>query len=269
MRWFKHMTASSDDEKLSRLKDAYGLEGYGFWWSVVEIVADKVGEVRQTSAEFSPKKWGNLVGISPKKFRILAEFCANLQLFSVAFSENLIKIDMPNILKFRDEYTERQHKKSGQNRDKLPPLLTDTEADTDTEEDHTTLGSLENEGHARARDDSQGVYTDEPGIEFAELRTFYDEHSRAEAPLAGFFEYKQLRASRRWPGISRLCDAIILHENADPEGWKSFCPGLVKFLREHWWEKKPTANARASPPAKSWQEREHEANMKAFMEATG
>lgn len=136
MRWFKHMAASADDEKLSRLKDAFGLEGYGFWWSVVEIVAEKVGEDAETSAEFSPKKWGNLLGISPKKFRMLAEFCANLGLFSFVISENLIRIDMPNILKFRDEYTERQHKKSGQNRDKLPPLLTDT--DTDKEEELNT-----------------------------------------------------------------------------------------------------------------------------------
>lgn len=32
MRWFKHMTDADDNEKLSRLQDEFGLEGYGFWW---------------------------------------------------------------------------------------------------------------------------------------------------------------------------------------------------------------------------------------------
>lgn len=142
MRWFKHMTASGNDEKLSRLKDKFGLEGYGFWWTVLEIVAEKVGEDARTSAEFSLKKWGSLAGVSPKKFQTLAEFCANLELFSIKFDQDLLCIDIPNILKYRDEYTERLHKKSGQYRDKLRPSRargtdtdTDTEADTEAEKE--------------------------------------------------------------------------------------------------------------------------------------
>ena len=102
MRWFKHMTASGNDEKLSRLKDKFGLEGYGFWWAVLEIVAEKVGEDAQTSAEFSLKKWGSLVGVSPKKFRTLAEFCANLELFSLTLHENILKISFDNGLRVYD-----------------------------------------------------------------------------------------------------------------------------------------------------------------------
>ena len=59
MRWFKHMTHSAYDEKLSQLRDEYGLEGYGFWWSIVEIIAAQVDENEQTSVTFSAKKWGN------------------------------------------------------------------------------------------------------------------------------------------------------------------------------------------------------------------
>lgn len=122
MRWFKHMTHSFRDEKLARLCDEYGLEGYGFWWKVVEIVAEKITENDETSVTFSAKFWGNSLGISPKKFQKMAEFCANIGLFSIKFSENSITVDMPNILKFRDEYTERKCRKSGQCRDKLRPL---------------------------------------------------------------------------------------------------------------------------------------------------
>lgn len=92
-------------------------------------------------------------------------------------------------------------------------------------------------------------FSDQPGIEFQELRQFYDEHARCEAPLSGFMEYKQLRKSKIWPGISSICNAIEGHAMADPCGWKQFSPGLAKFLREHWWDKKP--NTRASPVSQS------------------
>lgn len=133
-----------------------------------------------------------------------------------------------------------------------PPTPAPSPAPKPEEKNTNTQSITGNKEPVRACDDSQGDFSDfsdAPGIEFQELRQFYDEHCRAEAPLTGFIEYKQLRASRRWPGISRICDAIDKHSRADPEGWKQFCPGLVKFLREHWWEKKPTA--RASPSRKN------------------
>lgn len=136
MRWFKHMAGSWDDEKLAGLVDQHGLEGYGFWWRVVEVVAAKVDKSEQTSAEFPAKKWGSLLGLSPKKFRMLAECCATLGLFSLEFSQNSIRIDMPNILKFRDEYTEKEARKSGASRDKLrSSRARSSETDTDTETD--------------------------------------------------------------------------------------------------------------------------------------
>ena len=247
MRWFKHMTASSQDEKLSRLKDACGLEGYGFWWSVVEIVAAGVDEKQKTSVTYSFKKWCNLIGIRSQTFRKLSALCAVFDLFAISFDGDYVTIDIPNILKFKDEYT----RKSGQAPDKLRTnsgAKQRQNTDTETEKDHTPIGSLENKDHARARSSQQEAYSDEPGIEFVELRDFYDTHCRQEAPLTGFIEYKQLRASRRWPGISGICDAITKHSRADPDGWKQFCPGLVKFLREQWWLKAPSA--RASPPAR-------------------
>lgn len=249
MRWFKHMVSSADDEKLSKLTDAHGLEGYGFWWRIVEIVAEKVGPDGQTSAEFSLRKWGAMLVLSPSKTRRMAETCAKLGLFSVVFFENTMTVNMPNILKFRDEYTEKQVRKSGQNPDKLRPSrarVPEADTETDTEADKT-ISTTENKESAQPKGPPEVVsdFSDTPGIEFQELRNFYDEHCRPEAPLTGFIEYKQLRASKRWPGQSRIYDAIDAHARADPAGWKTFAPGLAKFLREHWWEKKPSS--RASP----------------------
>ena len=85
-----------------------------------------------------------------------------------------------------------------------------------------------------------------PSIDFLELRSFYDENGRKEAPLAGFAEYKQLRAAKTWPGISQIFHAVEELKKADSQWKAGFAPGLGKFLREHGWKKSPTA--RASPP---------------------
>ena len=77
-----------------------------------------------------------------------------------------------------------------------------------------------------------------PGLEFKELRDFYNLHGRSEAPLAGFGEYRQLRASA-WPGCEVIYNSIKAHKLADKQWKQGFAPGLAKFLREGWWQKNP------------------------------
>lgn len=132
MLWVKHMTRSSNDEKLSKLTDEAGLEGYGFWWRIIEIIGEQVDEFDKHSVTFPLKKWGNLLGISPKKFRTLAELCANFELIFLKFEKNNLTISIPNILKYRDEWTERKSRNSGVAREKLRTTrarLTDTYID--------------------------------------------------------------------------------------------------------------------------------------------
>lgn len=82
----------------------------------------------------------------------------------------------------------------------------------------------------------------EPGIEFQELRAYYDEYFRPEAPLRGFPEYKQLRASGRWPGQAALYHDLDARLEAG--SWnKGFAPSLATYLRERTWK----APIRAAP----------------------
>lgn len=133
-----------------------------------------------------------------------------------------------------------------------------------------TQDSLENEDSARveacaADINPAGTVPTEPSIDFQELRQFWDEHFRPEAPLAGFTEYKQLRAAKAYPGDSRIYED--LKARIDCQFWdQGFAPGLAKYLRERAWLRPPSATSRASPVAqKSWLEREDEANFNAFM----
>lgn len=115
MKWFKHMTGSIDDEKISRLLDIAGLEGYGFYWRIIEIIAGQIGkdsekcEVTYSLPSLSRltyshhNKVGNLLG----KLQVTG-------LIDVSKSELDGRVNFTlkcrNILKYRDEWTARGEK---------------------------------------------------------------------------------------------------------------------------------------------------------------
>lgn len=132
MRWFKHLTIANRDEALARIRDEFGLEGYGLYWLILESIAEQMDGSERTFLELSPKNWRRITGISPKKFQKFVTFAENLGIFSVEISENLIRVDCPKLLKFRDEYTKRKKKTP----DKLPTNsgeCQEQDTDTDTE----------------------------------------------------------------------------------------------------------------------------------------
>lgn len=140
MRWFKHRTDADGNEKLARLQDAFGLEGYGFWWRVVEIIATRVTEENRTDLCYSAKNWARRIGVSTRKFKKLLSFCAELGLVYVSHEKDMVTINMPNILKYRDEYTAKKGRTksvsddvSGQCPDSRARALTETETDTETD----------------------------------------------------------------------------------------------------------------------------------------
>ncbi|WP_287704260.1 hypothetical protein [Desulfovibrio sp.] len=132
--------------------------------------------------------------------------------------------------------------------------------------------SLVNQDRARAREEPQGrgealpfaeqdtsgqraadlVDLSEPGMEFLELREFYSREMRAEGPLAGFPEYRQLKAARDmtgaslWPGNASLFDDLTARKEAGV--WnQGFEIGLGRYLREKTWL--APIRSRASPHA--------------------
>lgn len=93
---------------------------------------------------------------------------------------------------------------------------------------------------------------DEPGIEFHELREYWNEHMRPEGPLAGFAEYKTLKKARDGTGMSCWPGLGVIQNSAEKRkalgAWNpGYEPGLAKFLKERSWLA-PMPQPRASPP---------------------
>ena len=115
MRWLKHMTATPQDEKISRLIAEYGHAGYGVWWLVLEIVARGLEGSREPSVTYPISTWAHLLFIRGSH---VVQTLVKLQLTHLVTLERTgddITVTIPNLLKYRDEYS----RKSGQTPDSV------------------------------------------------------------------------------------------------------------------------------------------------------
>ena len=105
MKWFKHDTDALLSEGVDALIDAEGFAGYGRWNRILEIVAFKMDETDRCHVEYSIQKWCRLLGLKQKKLTLFLELIKNEMKTKVVHSENIIRIEIPNLLKKRDNYT--------------------------------------------------------------------------------------------------------------------------------------------------------------------
>lgn len=159
MKWFKHDTAASRTEKLAMLKATRGLEGYGFYWNVLEIIAEsdgKTGASASGSACFPLQTWCGFIGVSPQTFRKLTENCRELGLFSVSFRKvsgvEVAEISTDALAEMADEYSSRkasrkkeQAETSGECRDNVGTMsaIDKNRTDKNREDVNTTSANVE------------------------------------------------------------------------------------------------------------------------------
>ncbi len=128
------MTASHDDEKLSDLIHRYGHAGYGTWWLVVEIVAARLESDGEPEVTYSVSKWSHLLSLRGSHVVKVLMTLVVTHLVTVVRLGDDITVRIPNLLKYRDEYT----RKSGQSPDSVPPKkqrqIQKIELDTHTEQ---------------------------------------------------------------------------------------------------------------------------------------
>lgn len=131
MRWFKHDTDAFTSEGVDALIDAEGFAGYGRWMRLLEIVAFKMDETDRCYVEYSYKKWSRLLGLRRNKlisFLTLTELELKTK---VTLNHNKIRIEIPNLLNKRDNYTRDKQQTSKT----LPSIDREVEVEVDKEED--------------------------------------------------------------------------------------------------------------------------------------
>lgn len=129
MKWFKHYTSASDDEFIDELEDLFGWEGYGRWWKMLEIIGKQMEKGSDCSATHSWVKWQSFLKGKRNKLELFLKHCQDKGKIKLEQNGNILKIICPNMLKLRDEYSE----KSRHSPDKAPDKLTPKKEDTDKE----------------------------------------------------------------------------------------------------------------------------------------
>ncbi len=137
MKWFKHMTISAHDEKLAQVINKFGMEGYGVYWRLLELIAQQLDETNSPTISYPPKVLVHNLWITCGKLLTFLHFFTEIDLLSVEFTQKTTKrqpkdnqkvkkdekkvseigtlsivesilISAPNLLKFRDNYTQRK-----------------------------------------------------------------------------------------------------------------------------------------------------------------
>lgn len=89
MKWFKHFSNASDSVKLNKLIDELGIEGYGRYWLLLELIAQET-EQGSEKVEIHYRKISSKVHI--KFTKTLGTFLAKLQNFGLIEVEVVGKV---------------------------------------------------------------------------------------------------------------------------------------------------------------------------------
>ena len=140
MRWMKHLTRSHLDEKMSVLLNDCGLEGYGFFWLLCEIVAESIGKDSNNCSLTHPlPHWSRLLYSHHHR---VSKYLGKLQVIGLCRTSSdggKLTVTIPNLLKYRDEYSSRIGSSSGQNPERLPTKIEKQNRDRETDTDKTPL----------------------------------------------------------------------------------------------------------------------------------
>jgi hypothetical protein len=133
VKWFKHESKARNDERIARLEDLAGLEGYGFYFKMLEIVAESMDASNSTEMTYSLSRWGRQLNISTKKFIFLAQCCVDVGLMFTQRCDDNMVVNIPNLLKYRDNHTKNLQVTSKQELE----LEIDKEVDIEVEKTKT------------------------------------------------------------------------------------------------------------------------------------
>lgn len=133
MRWYKHLTNSGRDPKLTQLTSMEGNCGYGAWWRLLETVAEQIGDTDLCEVSHPIDAWSRFLCETPEKTQHFLTVFRTLRLAEVTENhDHVITVKITNLLKYRDEYSNR--KKKERYRDSIGIVSgVSHEQDTDTE----------------------------------------------------------------------------------------------------------------------------------------
>lgn len=154
MRWFKHISNSRNDTFVRELMVKFGGDGYVAWFGTIEIIAEELkitkGQDRskvRALIKAMPRILAEQLMIPPDRLEKIYEFFRKKRKCKFSRTTDSWVVEIPKVLRYIDEYTEKKLKRSGHGRDKVGvegEVEAEVEREQEGEVDHgTTTLSLE------------------------------------------------------------------------------------------------------------------------------
>ncbi len=139
MRWFKHLSKARRDEKIAALMADCGIEGYGFYFLLCEVVAETLEKDGVPSLTYTLPQWSHALYSHHHR---VSKYLGKLRvtgLCEVSEVEGKIRVTIPNLLKYRDEYAGKSRHSPNElptdsrlSRARVPETETETETEKET-----------------------------------------------------------------------------------------------------------------------------------------
>jgi hypothetical protein len=106
MKWFKHFSDANTDDKLVAIRARFGLWGVGAYWTLCELLCAqlKPKDVR-AEASFRLCELASSFGCKKNKLKSFLEHLRNIQGINFTLETDLVRIEIPRLLKSLDNYT--------------------------------------------------------------------------------------------------------------------------------------------------------------------
>ena len=150
MKWFKHQSNARNDERVAHLEQLAGLEGYGFYMKLLEVVAESMDDSEKHSVTYPLITWSRTMCIHHHTFKKLISKCEIAGLITIKYHDSnmvgnspsnpisnspsnpmgnspsnpmgnskvRVEVIIPNLLKYRDNHTKNLQVASKQDKDK-------------------------------------------------------------------------------------------------------------------------------------------------------
>lgn len=101
MDYFKHYSSASNSKTINLIIDKFGLEGYAYWFLLLELCAENYEENSEAKFKFHVRIVRQKLRISLAKLELFLTFCREVSEVSFNFHGNLLEIDHPNLVKVK------------------------------------------------------------------------------------------------------------------------------------------------------------------------
>lgn len=124
------MSSASEDIKLIKVEERFGLVGYAAYWKIIEYCSRQWKPKTEPVFEITKKHLNNILRMKSKQSQIILGLFSELNLFEITECDNAFIINFPKLLLIKDEHSSKELRSSGVTPDKVP-LETDTELELD------------------------------------------------------------------------------------------------------------------------------------------